>query len=310
MVSLDSIKKEINESVLLMNEVDYATCHDVYRDLDLMQALGGDNFRRVCEKLELSGDSAFTVCGSGDQPLELVSHSFNHIDTFDINFLARHILHLKIAAILCLSYEEFMEFSKNLFLNINLFSRVLEMVPLETRQYFEGLFALENRDRIYNRLFTHKHYGNSAILEVCKKNFSFYNEKEFYILKERLKKATIVFQQRDLFASQNLKQTYDFMYFSNILLFSSVPLLYFRDFLLPNYIKHLNPGGVLVFDYFHYYTNPVSVPFNEKEYETQMKNKEVAELFHEYITEQIVLPPSRFGMGLGDADLALVYRKK
>lgn len=301
-----NIKKEINESIILMNQPCDNSC---YHAIDCMQAFGGDNFKSICEQLEVNGGKAYTVCGSGDHPLELAFQNFSYIEAFDINALSRHILNLKVAAIVLFTYEEFMLFSKCLFLEEKLFSRVLEIVPLETKEYFEGLFKqTKSRNYIYNYLFTHKYTTHSDIMDACKRNFSFYNEKEFYLLKEKLLKTEIVFRQRNLFEKQELSEQFNFMYFSNILFFNTIPIQEFKEQLLPNYIEHLAPNGIMVFHYLHHFVGNPRIAY-ERDKLAQKTNEEIVSVLKEFIHEEIILPPSGFGRGMGEYDMALVFKK-
>lgn len=310
-----SIKKEVNESVFLMNDFNYAKNHNIYKNVDKMMAFGGDNFKGLCEELDLHGKKAFTVCGSGDQPLELVKRGFTHIDVFDINLIARHMLNLKIAAVMALEFDEFIVFSKRLFKDENIFKKIIPFLNAETKEYFDLLFKFKNGDYVYRNLLTHKYVGDNAIMESCKTNFSIYNAKGFYQIKKRLLQAEIKFKQRNLFEAQELNDNYDFMYFSNILLFSPMSIKCFKEELLPNYIEHLTPNGILVFYYMHYYAHLDNCSGLKKnvvyqEIKTQNYNDKVMEELEDITNVQVILEPSCFGWGTGEKDMALVLKKK
>lgn len=308
-----SIKNEVNESVFLMNDFNYAKNHSVYRNVDKMMAFGGDNFKGLCEELDLNGKKAFTVCGSGDQSIELAGRGFTHIDVFDINIIARHMLNLKIAAIMVLEYDEFMIFSKKSFRDEAIFKKIVPFLNSETKEYFELLFRFKNRDYVYRNLLTHKYTGDNAIIEACQTNFSIYNCKGFYLVKEKLLKTQIRFNQRNLFEPQKLDENYDFIYFSNILLFSPISIKHFKEELLPNYVEHLNPNGILAFYYMHYYVNCYDNSMKaivDQEIRTQDYNDRVMEELEDITNMQIILEPSCFGWGTGDKDLVLALRKE
>lgn len=303
-----SIKKEVNESILLMNEFEYANNHEIYRNVDKMMAIGGDNFNSVCNQLNVHGEKAYTVCGSGDSPLELVKRGFSYIEVFDINSLARHMLFLKIAAIQALEYDEFILFSKYLFKEEKIYKKIELFMSLDTKTYFEKLFALVNPNDVYTHLVTHKWEFGNTILEFAKNNYSFYNEKDFYLLKEKLKTAQIIFKQQDLLAMPQLDKTYDFMYFSNIFLFNSMKVFEFKKRFLPIYIEHLNKGGFLVIHYMHHFigNGKYSLYYDLK---TQRINQFVFNEFKNLIDLEIAVDMSGFGKGTGVEDMALVLKK-
>lgn len=303
-----SIKKQVSESVLLMNDWDYVRNHDIYRNIDKMQAFGGDNFKEVCSKLEVHGKRAYTVCGSGDHPLELVSQGFTYIEAFDFNLLAKHILNLKIAAILILDYDEFIQFSKKLFLAKDLYAKIIPALPSETYEYFDLLFFRESKENIYNYLFTHKYMGYDELIDACKNNFSFYNKKEFYLLKEKLVKATIVFKHHNLFEGSNLKEQCDFIYFSNILFFNSMSIEEFKKKILPSYINHLNKDGILVLHYLHHFIGAKKKGFHQ-DILTQSKNERDFKELQDVVHSSIIIPSSGFGRGMQEDDMILVLKK-
>lgn len=306
-----SIKNEVNESILLMNDFNYMFNHNVYRNIDKMMAFGGDNFKGVCDELGVSGEKAYTVCGSGDQPIELAGRGFTQVDAFDINLIARHMLNLKIAAIMALEYDEFMIFSKNLFKDLNIFKKISSFLNSETKEYFECLFKFKNQNYVYRNLITHCYTGDNAIIEASQTNFSFYTPKGFYMIKQKLLNVQIGFNQRNLFKPQNLEENYDFMYFSNILLFNSMDIAQFKKELLPNYINHLNPNGILVFHYMHYYAG--NIDNSMKIYQnirTQDYNEKIVEELKDVTNIKVALEPSCFGRGTCEKDMILALRKE
>lgn len=309
------IKNEVNESVFLMSDFNYERTHNRYWKVDKMMAFGGDNFKELCEKLNLTGKKALTVCGSGDQAIELVGQGFTEIDVFDINLISRHMLNLKIAAIMALNYEEFMLFSKVLFKDYELFQKVIPFLNCETKEYFDLLFKMKNRNYIYMNLLTHKYIGDPELIKANKNNFSIYSCREFYMIKESLLKTQIKFNQRNLLEAQLLEDNYDFIYFSNILLFGNVDIEHFKKAILPSYIEHLNSTGILVFYYMHYFANERDLSATHpllvtKNIFTQNHNISIAEKFQDLTNLEIAVEPSGFGWGTGNKDVILALKKE
>lgn len=308
---IGSTKKEVNESILLMNDSKYMYNHSVYRNIDKMMAFGGDNFKGLCDELDVSGEKAYTVCGSGDQSLELVGRGFTLVDAFDINLLARHMLNLKIAAIKALEYDEFMIFSRKMFRDLLLFEKISAFLNPETKKYFEYLFTLKDQDSVYKNLMTHCYTGYNAIIKACQTNFSFYMPKGFYIVKDKLLNSQINFKERNLFELQNLKDNYDFIYFSNILIFNSMNILDFKKELLPNYIEHLNSNGILALHYMHYFVGCRELSANSsKDRSIQKLNEKILKELSDIANIKVVLEPSHFGRGIGEKDMVLALKKR
>ncbi len=314
---MESIRREVNESVLLINDLDYDKKHNSYYHYDKIMAFGGDNFKGVCESLQIGGEQALLVNGSGDQPIELIYQNFKEIDVFDINLLSRHMLNLKIAAIKALNYQEFELFSKMLFKNTELFQKVLFFLAEETKKYFKLLFTFKPKREIYDGLFTHKYSPICASMwEYSQQNFSVYNENEFYEIKYKLlndPNLKIRFWNFDLFHPQKFTKKYDFIYFSNILLFQDWHIDFFVSNLLPKYRNLLKENGCLIFFYMHYFYVGLNHGFETNDYfdrYTQRKNTKIYEELKNSIEIEKRIPASGFGYGLGDADMVLALKKK
>lgn len=319
---MKNIKKEVNESILLMNDFNYDKKHDIYMNYDKMMALGGDNFQGVCDTLQVSGNSALVVNGSGDQALELGYRDFTHIDTFDINLLSRHMLNLKMAAIAALNYTEFVLFSKMLFKNKELYLKIRPFLKEETLHYFELLFSQKSEYEVYNNLFTHKFaLINQTIWDYTKQNFSFYNESAFYILKDKIchNNLNINFHHMDLVKPLAFALKYDVIYFSNILYFTNKNISTFIKDILPVYLNCLQKDGLLIVFYMHFFEGKLNSFLNGNDcfithnYYNQVShdiNQNIYNELKDLADVECRIPASGFGHGLSENDFVLAMRKK
>ena len=304
------LKKDLNYSSLIINNRTIG--QDVYQEYDKIMVFGGDNLRELLQMVELQKEKALVVSGSFDQSLECLVQGFKIIDAFDINKLSKHIMNLKIAAIRCLTYEEFVRFMLN-FLDLELYKKLIPFLDAYSNAYFDNLLKTYSRNQLIN-LFSHFYAKNTLCFwDKCKQNFSFYNEKEFYELKERLNKVQYRFIPLDIFneidLQSKLKTKYDFIYLSNILFFASMPIEKFVVSLLPYFLNHLEDGGLFVLNYFHSFASIENEKSSSKNRLYQLKNKLLYQKLKNVSNEEFVILSSGFGHGVGSKDLVLAIKK-
>ena len=303
------VKKEINYASLLMNQT--LVGQRVYQNFDKMMYLGGDNLRGLFSKIEVLANKALVVSGSGDFGLETIYQGFSDVTCFDINLLSRHMLYVKIAAVQALTYQEFCRLFQTTLTKEWLY-KISPYLPDSTFLFFDTLFQANSSSKLLN-LFTHK-YSKCAeyFFQKCQQNFSVYNEKEFYQLKECLRADMFHFLPLDIFQKEKVStclNEYDFIYLSNILFFASISIEDFLKNIFPYFYQSLRSGGVLVLNYFHSYINEVQEKMVFKNRLYQKKNLELYDQIKNYCNQEIVLPSSGFGHGTGRNDLVLAIKK-
>lgn len=192
---LANIKNEALQSSLIIANPNYDKHHTTYQNIDKMMIVGGDNFRECLDKLNLPEDynQALCVCGSGDQVLELAYRQFSKITAFDINKISHHILNLKLAAIRNFTYPKYLNFLQNSFTPDQI-TKLANSIQPETFAYFNYLLKMNKASDIYNLFCTHKYVDNLLVKSFLSRNFSFYQEPEYYTLKQNLLNSSIAFQ--------------------------------------------------------------------------------------------------------------------
>lgn len=304
-----NLKTEINYARLLMNRTEVG--QSVYQNFDKMMYLGGDNFKGLFSKIETLKKNALVVSSSGDFGLETAYQGFSNVTCFDINLLSRHMLYVKIAAVKALNYQEFCQLFQTA-LTKEWLCKISPYLPDSTFLFFNKLFQLNSSSTLPN-LFTHNYSKHAEyFFQKCQQNFSAYNEHEFYQLKSCLQTKKFQFLPLDIFQKEKVSVClgkYDFIYFSNILFFASIPIADFMKNIFPIFYHSLRDGGVLLLNYFHSYVDEVKEKRTYKNRLYQEKNLLLYEQIKRYCNQEIVLSGSGFGHGTGSKDLVLAVKK-
>lgn len=305
-----NLKKELNYAGVLMEQT--TTGQTVYKNYDKIMYLGGDNIRGLMQKINIhQPKDSFVVSSSGDPGVEMAYQGFSNITCFDINFLSRHMLFFKIAAIKALNYQEFCQLFQGL-LNPVLLEKIFSYLPNDTLYFFENILKMGNTYKIKN-LFTHYFSKNTdRFFQKCQQNFSVYNEQEFNEIKRNLQDKNFKFIHLDIFCQEDVQkklEKYDFIYLSNILFFASIPIETFLEIIFPYFYQSLKDGGVLVVNYFHSFALEVKEKRTLKNRIYQEKNRLIYEQLKRICNQEIILKPSGFGHGTGQNDLVLAIKK-
>ena len=166
-------------------------------------------------------DSALSVLASGDQVFNLIIKDINNIDTFDTNYLTQYLVFgLKYAMIQKYSYKGYLK-TMGKFININtnieeITSIINDLLPYmdnKYKKYWREIinynYSLQRNNSSYINLFHMLYINiNSNIL---------FNEEEYNILKERLLKTNIAFDNINSVDLNKLDNKYDLILLSNIL---------------------------------------------------------------------------------------------
>ena len=303
-------KKDATQAMLIMNDKNYTGHVARYDDVSRIMLIGGENFKGYCESAEISGKKAFIPCGSGDQSLELIQRGFEDVTAFDINKLSKYILKTKIAAVLSLTYEEYMRFITSLFKENDIKSKIYSLLDEETKDFFDYLLSNNSSYTLRSSLFSHT-YISTELLKRFKNNFSVYDERGFYELKKKLLNSKITFKQMDLY-NPSISDEYDFIYFSNILLFADdLKIDDFANTNIKEYLSALSPSGIIGLHYAHLYKNEpeVNYKYPKEDILAQLKNDEIFKHLEKYSNIETILSPSGFGRGLKKDDMVLSFRK-
>ena len=186
--------------------------------------------------------NALVVAGSGDHPLFCSLYGAKNVDTFDVSYNAKCIMDIKVAALQCLNYKEYMCFLNDLYAKHNdlipiteiaKIGEVLSKLPKTERDY---IYALRNVS-LFSR-------GDAPKITKSAPTFS-----EYYKLRAKLIQPYnfMLTDIKDL--GNSLTKSYDFMHLSNI--FDYVRSGEYANLVL-SLMEHINPGGRIVTQFLNY----------------------------------------------------------
>lgn len=137
--------------------------------------------------------SAITVCGSGDQALNLILLGYKKIIAFDINKFSKYILYLKICAVKNLTYNEYIDF----FINKKFDYEIFKKINLES-----NIFNFWNDVYKYYNFNGEVFYDSSFFIKNDKdfyfRNNLYLNKTNYYLLKENILNIDIEFVNCDI----------------------------------------------------------------------------------------------------------------
>ena len=275
-----------------------------------------ENVSDSIKYFDLKDKSLFTVGSSFDQVLNGYYYGARDITLFDINANAKYYAYLKIAAILCLSYTEFIEFfflhgikdyynknrfSKELFYKIK---DTLRLLDYESFLFFDELFCLYDTKTIIDYLFDDDEHRPDVI-----KGFNIYlsTEENYNYLKSILKKISFKFVCGDIF-KDNIDGKFDNMILSNLCTTTNIEEL--KKLLEKLDKNNLNDNGSILFAYLW------GIDFMSNEYKDDWhdiyKMPITRQKLKKYITETHKIKSGRDILWdiNENGDLILVYRKK
>ena len=199
-----------------------------------------ENIRGFSNKLPLKNNNVLTVCSSGDQAFNFILNGAKKVDLFDINIFTKYYFYLKKAAIMALSYDEFLDFffnkkrrTQNSCLYIYLSLRKF-INDDEIRLFWDYLFSKYQNNIFYNSNFIYNiNYKKNSIIQY---NDYLLNEDNYNKLKKNLTDSNFNFYSTDIFSELVPSDNkYDIVYLSNIFDY----LIYKDDLKFYNKIKEI-----------------------------------------------------------------------
>lgn len=182
-----------------------------------------ENISGFSKKISYKNKTILTVTSSGDQAFNFILNGAKSIDLFDKNIFSNYYFNLKLAAIKCLEYEEFLDFliPKNNINKQNVFSLETylkirnEIKEQKIKEFWDYLFCHYKGTTIYNsKLFSISKNNRKDYIDC---NDYLKNKDNYNLLKEKLKNKTFTFYNINLFTDKLPSNSeYDFIYLSNI----------------------------------------------------------------------------------------------
>ena len=228
-------------------------------------------------------DSFLTIGASGDQVINAINSGAKVIDVYDSNRLCRHAMHLKIAAIKALSYDEFIEYYKTF--SPFIFVKIADYLPYEELMYWGTLYSMygpsniKGGDYLNSLLFTYKRLNQDLVKSIN----PYLNPENFEKLKSIINNVSINYIDSDLYGLPkhiegksydviNLSNIYEYLNYSNDTRFKHARK--YRNFVMNELFPHLNPNGTMLVSYLYAWSPAVHEDFI-KMY-TESKGKVVA----------------------------------
>jgi hypothetical protein len=182
-------------------------------------------FRLLCDNKKL-----LSVIGSGDQILNSILLGSKDIDAFDISRFPKYFLELKMAAVKCLSYEEYINFfydGKSF--NRRTLKRVLCYASKDVRDFWEGICDTSlvsfNFDKlspraVYNSTLFSKNAYMGSEREIAIKYNPYLDKSNYDQLKRRIEEINITYLTGNIMHLDYVRdRTYDLVNLSNICMY-------------------------------------------------------------------------------------------
>ena len=220
----------INEDIMCANDIingKEIVSDNVFHSNSSIYKFTNENIGGYYDLLNLKDKEILTVCSSGDHILEAILRDAKRVDSFDISIFTKYFMNLKIASVLTLEYDEFVNylFDKT---SIKIFSyeiykkirKILKEIDLDYLLFWDNLYSNSRGFEIYSSgLFNSMYIGISVFKN---KKSSYLNRENYYILKTKLEKylslnKSILFKQSNITEiAKKIKDKYDFVFLSNI----------------------------------------------------------------------------------------------
>lgn len=184
-----------------------------------------ENISDYMKYFDFDGKNLLTVGSSGDQILNSFLCGARDITLYDINPYAKFYVYLKIASIISLNYNEFINFyfkhtdspfrdnheifSRNTF---NKIKSTLRILDYESYLFFDELFSLYDGKTIRNRLFDD---DEDRFKVICGFNNYLRDEESYNKLKSIIKKIYFQYVNGDIL-KDNIDGKFDNIFLSNL----------------------------------------------------------------------------------------------
>ena len=212
---------DLNKSILACSAYDE---RKLYFGNILVYPFTTERIDGYINEFELENRSLLTIGSSGDQVINAVLHNCKDITLYDINPLSKYYYYLKCAALICLTYDEFLEFLRfrgyiewrdnlNVF-NLKSYNKLrdtLRLLDYESFLYFDELFNTFSNITIRKVLFEYDEDKKAIISNNYLNNNILYEE-----VKQKLKNVKIKFICADICDIDNSIK-YDNIWLSNYL---------------------------------------------------------------------------------------------
>lgn len=247
-----NLDQAITETTKLIENIKF-TVYPKFHQFDKVYLYTTEFIRGYLEQEKYNKGRALTVLSSGDHVFNLIHEGVEDIDAFDINELTYYMFWLKLAAIIHLSYDEYLKaLSSFFYLNEpemlkNFLDNIKSSLPDDVRSYFYYIMSyLESHRRAFGIKLVISGHG-------LRKHDNIYTDSEYEYkkLQKRLANFNIEFYFGDARSlPEKLAAKYDIILLSNIAdyLHQENKLLTLEEFeaYIQGFYNLLNDDGVLI----------------------------------------------------------------
>lgn len=247
-------REKINQDFMRIRNI---TKHPEQFESDKIYHTLTENGRAVLEQSSSSFQTCFSILGSFDQGLNMISKGCQRLVLCDINPLTYYHAKLCIGAVKALSLEEYIDFRligkhpyQEKYMKI-----IYPFLEPEIQYFWEFLFQIHGTEALFQMIYENaeQYYQKDFKNIICDYNL-YLKPKNYLFLKKQLleNQITLIYYFCDFLnlPSEVWEQTYDEIYLSNI---SINP----KKMDIPNYINYLNqhvkpvvnPNGEIVSTY-------------------------------------------------------------
>ena len=177
------------------------------------------------EKHLTNKDKALSVIASSDQIINMILGGTKNIDAFDISVFPKYYMYLKLAGIMSLKVDEYL----NLFYKIDENSEVYDELYFDlisknlepkAKEFWDSLINFFDwNDITSSTLFSQEPVSVSSVLS----NTTFINEESFKKLRDLIPQVNINTHDGNILETyKNFKDQYDLIYLSNIIYYTKI----------------------------------------------------------------------------------------
>lgn len=234
-----------------------------------------ENMNAYYSKMDFNDKKVLSVIGSSDHVFEAISRGASSVDGFDISIPAIMFFYLKEAAMKVLSYEEYITFFflERKSFDKHVYGRIEPYLNEIAREFWNKIFDIKEPKRIISSAYvTEPSYISSVykdfriIADTLARASSYFAEENFYLLKEKLKKARIDVYLSDVRELDKIGDLYDNIILSNIIEYQkNYDYVKFIRAVERYYNFKLNSGGAIMAGYL--FRDPY--PNESKEFEIE-----------------------------------------
>lgn len=245
-----NVEKDVKKALKMIRKKNDLSAYFISSDYSKIFAFSNEWIPGYLPFFPINGNPALTVTGSLDQTLYLALNGATSIDTFDKNPFVRYYAELKLAALKCLSRDQFLEFiptqiNSEATFSYSIFKEIFTEMAPDAQDFWYAIYqSLKNPSQISYLFFE----DNLPLIS----KWDYYTEEAFPSLKEQLQKIDIHFYTADFscLPSSILKRKgyYGTVFLSNIFDWSD-----YRPFSSADYEIELNT----FYSYVHFLIGPL-----------------------------------------------------